>query len=457
MTPLRIATLLILSCNCFSEAAEKPNFLILFADDAGYADFGFQPECPPEMATVTPRLTRFASEGIRFTNGYVSGCVCSPSRAGMMTGRYQQRFGHEMNVPPGYMQGGLPLSEKFVGNHLATAGYTSGLIGKWHLGYPDEYQPNRRGFDHFYGFLQGARSYYTYGPKLPPHQVFQLNGKPLPEAGYSTDRIGAAACDFLDANHEQPFFLFVSFNAVHGPMQARKQDLEKLAHVPDAKHRHYVGMMQALDENVAKILAKLEDLKLADDTLVIFTNDNGGQTQNTANNAPLRGRKGQLWEGGTRVPMVMRWPGVIKPKSVSDEPVISLDFLTTFLAASKTKPIAKLDGVNLMPLLSGQEKKLPPRSLYWRSKGSDGPISIRRGNWKLIHNRNESGAQVELYNLREDIGETNDLAAKHSEQAKELSADLARWERELVEPLWGGRGKTPKKDAQKDNRRKKAA
>lgn len=421
----------------------RPNFLILFSDDAGYADFGFQEKCPPEMAVVTPRLSKLAEEGIRFTDAYVSACVCSPSRAGLSTGRYQQRFGHEMNIPPGYMAGGLPLSEKFIGDHLRPLGYTTGLIGKWHLGYPEAYQPNRRGYDFFHGFLQGARSYYPYeGKKKPPHQIFQENGKPLPEEGYSTDRIGAAACRFIETNRERPFYLFVSFNAVHGPLQARKSDLPRLGHIENPRHRQYVGMMKALDENVARILEKVDELDLASNTLVIFTNDNGGQTGLTASNAPLRGRKGQLWEGGVRVPMVLRWPGVIEAGRLCRDPVTSLDFLPTFLAAAGGQGLdgVRLDGRNLLPLLKGESDSLPERPLYWRSHGPAGSISVRRGDWKLLHRRGEPGAQPELYNLREDVSETKDLAGDNPARVAELGALVKSWESELVDPLWGRRG-----------------
>ncbi|MCA8997840.1 MAG: sulfatase [Planctomycetaceae bacterium] len=418
-----------------------PNIVLLFSDDAGFADFGFQDECSPEMAAVTPRLTKLASEGIRFTDAYVSGCVCSPSRAGLSTGRYQERFGHEMNIPPGYMEQGLPLSEKFIGDHLRPAGYKTGLIGKWHLGYPEPYQPNQRGYDHFYGFLQGARNYHPYPEdRRPPHQLFQVNGEFLSEEGYSTDRIGQAACEFIETQREHPFFLFVSFNAVHGPLQARERDYEALSKIEDSRHRHYVGMMKALDENVALILDCLEQNELADNTLVVFTNDNGGQTSLTASNAPLKGRKGSLWEGGVRVPMLMRWPGVIPAGRVTQEPVITLDFLPTFLAAAKMSPLpgVSLDGLNLLPLITGETDDLPKRNLYWRRSGPKGPISIRSKAWKIIFNRGEEAAAPELYHLRNDIGEENNLAAEHPEIVEELVKEMLAWESEMVDPLWGG-------------------
>lgn len=419
----------------------RPNFVVLFSDDAGYADFGFQESCPSEMRAVTPRLTALASDGVRFTSGYVSGAVCSPSRAGLLTGRYQQRFGHEMNIPPGYAGGGLPLSEKLIGDRLRPLGYATGLIGKWHLGYPPEYQPNRRGFDHFFGFLQGARNYLPYpADKAPPHQVFQENGTPLPEGGYSTDRIGEAARRFIESSRDRPFFLFVAFNAVHGPLQARPSDLEALAGIDNPRHRQYVGMMKALDENVGRILDALASAGLADTTLVVFTNDNGGQTGLTASNAPLRGKKGDMWEGGIRVPMLMRWPGVIAAGRVVDDPVITLDFLPTFLAAAGARDVVEdgaLDGIDLLPLLRGDAERLPERDLFWRSGGASGRVAMRDGQWKLVHNRHQDGAKAELYDLANDIGEQNDLAARNPDRVGAMQARLRAWEGGLTEPLWG--------------------
>ncbi len=201
---------------------ERPAIVVLFSDDAGYADFGFQPDVRPEMKRLTPHIDSIAAGGARFSNACMSGCVCSPSRAGLMTGRYQQRFGHDNNIPPGYMDGGLPLSETFGAARLRELGYPTGLIGKWHLGYPAEYHPNRRGFDYFYGCLQGSRSYFPIdGPS--PHRVFLENDRATAEAGYLTDRIGAGACRFIREHAAKPFFLFVSFTAPTGRCRPKKK------------------------------------------------------------------------------------------------------------------------------------------------------------------------------------------------------------------------------------------
>ena len=315
------------------EAEELPNLVVLMSDDAGYADFGFQPLVADDYRSLTPRIDSIAKQGCRLSSAYMSGAVCSPSRAGFMTGRYQQRFGHDNNIPPGYMKGGLPLTETFMAKRLGDLGYKTGLIGKWHLGYPEDYQPNQRGFDYFYGCLQGSRKYFPI-ENVSPHRVFLENTTPTEEAGYITDRIGDGACRFIEANKSNPFFLFVSFTATHGPLDVKEEHLKKLANMKPNKRKKNAGLMVSLDENVGKILDQLDVLGLTEKTLVVFTNDNGGQTQSGANNHPLRGRKGQLWEGGVRVPMAIRWPGHIPAGSVFEEPVISLDLFPTFLAAA---------------------------------------------------------------------------------------------------------------------------
>lgn len=418
---------------------EKPNIVVLFADDAGYADFGFQPNARDDMKNLTPHIDSIAKNGVRFTNAYMSGCVCSPSRAGLMTGRYQTRFGHDNNIPPGYLKGGLPLGETFVAKRLQKLNYKTGLVGKWHLGYPEAYQPNQRGFDWFYGCLQGSRSYFPY-ENPSPHRVFLENTKPTREGGYTTDRIGDAACRFIDQHKDESFFLFVSFTAPHGPLQAKKSDLEKLSHIENQKRRKYAGLVKALDDNVGKILASLKDNGLTERTLVIFTNDNGGQTQTGANNFPLRGKKGTLWEGGTRVPMAMSWPGKIKSGRVIDDPVISLDFLPTFvsLAGGEFHSDWKLDGHDITPLLNGEKTELPQRVLHWRQHGSQGNISCRQGKWKLIHNRRGTeSAQPELYDLSQDVSEKHNVAADNPEVVQTLVGKMKAWESEMKEPLWG--------------------
>ena len=436
--------------------ARPPNLVILLADDAGYADFGFQAQPASDLQPLTPRIDSIAAAGVRFNQAYMSGCVCSPSRAGLITGRYQCRFGHEFNIPPGYSKGGMALEEKTMADRLRDAGYKTGLVGKWHLGYPAPYQPNRRGFDWFYGLLQGSRSYFPY-PKPSPHRVLQENGVPTKEGGYTTDRLGDAAVRFIEVNKAKPFFLFVSFTAPHGPLQAKPEDLAKLTGIAKLRRRRYAGLVKSLDDNVGKILDSLDTHGLAANTLVVFTNDNGGQTKTGANNAPLRGRKGQLLEGGVRVPMAVRWPGVVKAKSTIDDPVIALDLLPTFLAAARVeiKPEWKLDGVDLGPRLRGRVAALAERPLFWRKGGPNREIAMRQGNLNLHFADRSVDSAPALYDLSTDVGEAQNLAADRSEDVARMRKLLAAWESELVAPVWGGGSRRVNRNGKRRKRKER--
>ena len=451
-TSVIVALCLAVVAPCAPAQDERPpNIVVLFADDAGYADFGFQEYPDPKVGKLTPQIDRIAREGVRFTDAYVSGCVCSPSRAGLLTGRYQQRFGHERNLPPGYMAGGMSLDERTVADRLTALGLTTSLVGKWHLGYPEPYHPNQRGFAEFMGLLQGSRSYRPIA-NPSPHRVLQHNGSALEETGYVTDRFGDAAVEYIETHKAAPFFLLVSFTAVHGPLQPLDEDVEPLEGFGQQRRRNYAGLMVGLDRAVGRVLDALDANGLADNTLVVFTNDNGGQTLTGAVNRPLRGRKGQLWEGGIRVPMAMRWPGHIGPGTTVRDPVITLDLLPTFvaLAGGEVDPAWRLDGVNLLPLVTGAVDQLAERTLFWRSQGAEGPIAARRGKWKLLIGRDSGisndanpaeGVAPALFDLSQDIGESVDLAANadQADTLAELTAATRAWEEELIEPLWGGK------------------
>lgn len=436
---MRLGLIGLLISSLASHAADKPNVVILFADDAGYADFGFQENARPDMAHLTPHIDSIAASGARFTQAYVTAPVCSPSRAGLMTGRYQERFGHETNLPPG-TQSGLPLAETFGVKRLEGIGYQTGLIGKWHLGYPEAFHPNQRGYEHFYGLLQGSRSYYPYA-KPPKDRVIRHDNIPTPETGYITDRLGDAACAFIEANKDDPFYLFVSFTAPHGPLEPRKgsYDAERIKHITHDARRGYAGLTIALDDNVGKVLATIENNGLNDNTLVIFTNDNGGPGgKDSTSNYPLRGYKGSLYEGGIRVPWAMSWPGVIAPGSVIDTPVITMDILPTIFEAAG-EPVAtewELDGTSLLPLFGASKNPFPERTLYWRRSGINGPIALQEGNWKLLA-RNAPDKKPELYNLSSDIGESKNVASQNPKVLKRLQSKLDAWESQLVAPLWG--------------------
>lgn len=409
---------------------------MLFSDDAGYADFGFQPNCVEEMKNLTPNIDTIARDGVMFSNAYMSACVCSPSRAGLMTGRYQQQFGYDNNIEPG-PGNGLPLTEVFGAKRLQSLGYETGLVGKWHLGNEEAFLPNERGFDWFYGFLRGARGYY---PADSPrsNEVVLENKTPTKEEGYITDRFGDAACKFITENKAKPFFLLVSFTAPHSPNEPKPEDAKRTAHIDDAQRAGYAGLIVSLDDNVGKILKHLEKEGLKENTLVIFTNDHGGQTRTGADNSPLQGKKGDLLEGGIRVPWAMRWPGKIKAGSVIHDPIISLDILPTAVEVSGNKidPEWGLNGVSLVDRVIGKSKSLEQRPLFWRYNGSKGDRAVRIGDWKLYDGRSR-GTGVQLFNLAKDSGESTDLASKEGDKLKELTKVLDEWESGLMEPLWG--------------------
>ena len=429
-----------------ADAPRKPNVLVILADDLGYADLGVQ-GCKD---VPTPRTDSIARDGVRCTNGYVSGPYCSPTRAGLLTGRYQQRFGHEFN--PGGGNAGLPVSETTFADRMKAAGYKTGLVGKWHLGNAPQFHPQKRGFDEFFGFLGGAHPYFPgKGPAI-------LRGRePVEEKEYLTDAFGREAVAFIDRHKSEPFFLYLAFNAVHTPMHATDDRLKRFASIKDPTRRTYAAMLTALDEAVGRVLDKLRAEGLESDTLVFFFSDNGGPTMpgttiNGSRNDPLRGSKRTTLEGGVRVPFFVRWKGQLPAGAVYDKPVIQLDILPTALAAAgvEAKPGWKLDGVNLLPYLGGKNSGTPHETLYWRLGAQ---TAIRKADWKLVrYDVNADGPRkggpavtaAKLYHLSEDVGEANDLSAKHPDKVRELEADWRKWEAQLAEPLWGGRGK--KKD-----------
>ncbi len=433
----------------------RPNILVIVGDDMGYADVGFH----GAKDIPTPNLDALAAGGVRFTNGYVTGPYCSPTRAGLLTGRYQQRFGHEFN--PSGPQNGLPLSESTLADRLKAAGYRTALVGKWHLGNQPAMQPQQRGFDEFYGFLGGAHSYVDAKGIL-------RGTTPVDSITYTTDDFGNEACSFIERNQEQPWFLYLAFNAVHTPMDATNDRMEKFSSEADMKRRKYDAMMLAMDEAIGKVQAKLKATGQTEKTLVAFFSDNGGPTMNgtTTNgssNAPLRGSKRTTLEGGIRVPFVISWPGQLKP-AVFESPVIQLDVHATALAAAgvESKPVWKLDGVNLLPWLNGEKTGAPHETLYWRFGQQ---MAIRHGDWKLVRydgNADTDSGQKKpvssfrLYNLAVDIHEDNDLAAAQPEKVKELQALWDTWNLSNTKPLWGsGAEQNSANDAKAGNKKNK--
>jgi len=417
--------------------ASKPNILFIVADDMGYADCGVQ-GCKD---IPTPNLDALAREGIRFTDGYVTGPVCSPSRASLLTGRYHYRDGIHNWVQPG--KPGLNSQVPTVASYLKSAGYHTGLIGKWHLGEQTECHPMRRGFDEFFGFLGGECHYFPNQPKSANakknHSTQMLRGyEPVNVKSYTTDDFGQEAVDFIQRRKDskEPFFLCLAFNAVHTPMESPENYLARFPNIVDKKRRTYAGMLSSMDDNIGRVLQAVSDAGLEKNTLICFLSDNGGPTTRNAPNAsintPLRGGKGQTWEGGIRVPMFMKWTGHLSPGTYS-QPVIQMDLATTALALAGVMPDEhwRQDGVNLLPFLTG-DKGEPHPMLCWDFENQ---WAIRKGPWKLVFAGPEKGEKepsLALYDLTKDISESNNLSARHPDVVEQLQSDWQQWNKEVV-------------------------
>jgi arylsulfatase A-like enzyme len=423
-------------------APAKPlNFIVILIDDLGWTDLG----CTGSDLHETPNLDRFAKTATRFTNGYSSCTVCSPTRAAMLTGKYPARLritdwiaGHQrpqakLSVPDWTKY--LPREEVTLAEALKKAGYATGHVGKWHLGKKDEGWPTDHGFDVNRGGTERGQppSYFS------PYKIPTLEDGPAGE--YLTDREADEANKFITDNRDKPFFLYMPMHAVHTPLQAKKELIEKFTKKlkPGLRHTNatYAAMMASMDETVGKVLAKLDELKIADRTVVLFTGDNGGLIlRGITNNVPLRAGKGST---GVRVPLLIRWPGVTSPGSICDEPVQTIDYYPTFLelagAKGDEKHNANVDGVSLAAVLKDPKATLPKRNLYWHyphyHPGGATPYgAVRSGDWKLIEFFEDD--HVELYNLKDDGSETTDLSAKEPKKTAELKADLHAWRKRVA-------------------------
>ena len=430
-------------------AEDKPNIVIILSDDQGYADVSYNPHSPPEVST--PNIDALAHSSIICTQGYTSGHVCSTTRAGLMTGRYQQRFGI---YTAGEGGSGVPLDEVFIPQRLKPGGYVSGALGKWHLGLTKEYHAMNRGFDEFYGFMgRGAHPYFDHSDM--EHPIYR-GLKPIKEEGYLTTRITEEAVDFIDRHKEDPFFLYVAYNAVHSPPEAPEEDIKNVT--GDKKRDTLMAMIKHLDLGVGEIVNSLKKHDLFDNTLLIFLTDNGGSGAMSANNAPLRGFKQMDYEGGVHVPFVVSWPDQLKGGKKCDVPMWSIDLFATALdAAGLPMPKDKaLDGKSILPALKGRTDKLHDE-LYWSSAGEKGKWAIRSGNWKLVAEKK----RIELYNLKKDLSETTDLAAKYPKVVSELTAKYNAWLDEMADPMskqpkrWSNATVEPAKKM--SNKEKKAA
>ncbi|MBC9889934.1 MAG: sulfatase-like hydrolase/transferase [Opitutae bacterium] len=413
-------------------AQDKPNFVFILADDLGYGDLSSY-GCND---IKTAHLDRLAASGVRFTSGYSSHPYCSPMRAGLMAGRYQHRFGYERNIAYDQhnMVMGLPVSEKTVATRMQEAGYVTGAVGKWHLGSSKPFQPNARGFDFWYGFRGGGHQYFRLHEGY--HESLERNGQPEGLEGYLTTALTDAAVEFIQKNRDEPFFLYLAYNAPHGPLQAPKSYEDRYADIGDDKRRTYAAMVHSMDDEIGRVIETLKVLQLTENTVVFFMSDNGGPEQaNSSDNGPLRGAKGQVYEGGIRVPFLVSWPGTIAEGQVNHYPVMSIDLMRTALELGGARITQKLEGVNLVPHLTGEKSGAPHEALFWRmDNGTD--YAVRSGPWKLAKTRDQEG--IQLYNLNDDIGETNNLFSENPDVVSRLIGLYEDWNAQNIPPFFPG-------------------
>lgn len=434
-------------CSYFASAntkQEKPNLIVILTDDQGYADVGFN----GSKDIRTPNIDRLAQSGARFTNGYVTYAVCGPSRAGLLTGRYQDRFGFGRNpvIDPSDETSGLPLDESMISEVLKPVGYTSGIVGKWHMGTHPQFRPNQRDFDYFYGFLSGGHRYFPEELTVPSieqavknwswYNTKLLENEQTVELDkYLTDKLSDKAIEFVEQEKDNPFFLYLAYNAPHTPLQATKEYLERNKHIKNKKRRTYAAMVTSVDDGVGRLLDKLEQLNIADNTIVFFLSDNGGaENKNASDNGPLKGQKSNYTEGGIRVPFAVSWPAKIPAGIDYDNPVSSLDIMATIADITRA-PIAKdkaLDGVNLVPFLTGEKQGVPHDILFWRNFDKQ-IFASREGNVKTISSP-KTGEQ--LYNLSNDLSEQNNLLDARAKLYDQQQSKIEQWNKGMIAPVF---------------------
>jgi len=404
--------------------SEQPNIIVIIADDAGYIDFGFM----GSEDLDTPRLDALAKKGVIFTDAHVSATVCAPSRAGLITGKYQQRFGFEANGTGDSKTGDVGLADEVLtlADVFKQHNYSTIALGKWHLGATDSDHPNNRGFDDFYGFLAGGRSYFPI-EKPSKNKMLQYNGERVKFEGYLTDALGDKSVTYVDTHKDSPYFMYLSYNAVHTPMEAKPEHLEKYK---DHPRKELAAMTWSLDENIGKLIDKLEETGQLENSLIFFISDNGGAYTNQSKNGELKGFKGNKFEGGHRVPFVMHWGNQIEGNQTFNGLSSSLDIFKTAIAAAGIESQLDLDGVNLLPFLKGEQQGHPHEKLFWRKLNEAG---ARIGDYKLVR-LNDFGST--LYNLENDLGESMDLSLKNKEKSLELNSALEQWESALMDPIW---------------------
>ena len=418
-----------------TDATAPANVIVIVSDDQGWGDVGFngQTDIP------TPNLDALAADGVVFSQGYAAHPYCSPSRAGLLSGRYQQRFGHENNIPykSAGEQDGLPLTERLLSEVLHEHHYRTAAIGKWHLGDARHFWPNQRGFDDWFGFYGGGLSYWGDTEDKPDDAGVRRNGAavPIDQLSYLTDDFSTETVNLIHqyANDKQRFFLYLAYNAPHSPMHATKKYLDRVSHIEEGERATYAAMVVGMDEGIGRVVKALKETGLYDNTLIFFLSDNGGTTTR-ASNRPFRGHKGMLFEGGIRVPFLLSWPQGLKGGRRYDDMVSALDIFPTVLAATQTaKPDKKLDGVNLLPYLRGQKTGGAHQTLFWRYSDGAG-WAVRHENYKLIYSAYKQ--RHLLFDLGKDPFERTDLIDSLPDVASKLSKLYQHWSRGTVPALW---------------------
>ena len=429
--------------SCGTSNNKPPNVIVIISDDQGYADVGFH----GSNEIFTPNIDRIAKNGVVFSEGYVSYAVCSPSRAGLITGRYQNRFGYSRNIllAPNDSLMGLPLSEQTLPDVLNNVDYKTKAIGKWHLGAHKSLVPEKRGFDEFFGFLIGGHRYFpedltlndlTEARRQMDGYITKIydNGKRINTKKYLTEELSDNAVKFIEDNSDNPFFLYLSYNAPHTPLQATTKDLERNKHIDIEKRQTYAAMVSSMDDGIGLILDKLEQKNIFENTIVFFFSDNGGvEWYNFSDNGPLRGIKGDFFEGGIRVPFAMQWPNKIEPGTIYDKPIIALDIFATVASAAKAEKYIKneIDGVNLMPYLSGKKSGSPHEYLYWKNPDKDIDV-IRDDRYKYLRIKNDEY----IFDLKNDLSEESNIIDLSKPIYDRLKSQFKLWEKEMIDPVF---------------------
>ncbi len=429
----KITTLLALStavAAATGATSERPNVIIFLADDMGYADAGFT----GATDIKTPNLDQLAREGVIFTQGYTNHPFSGPSRAALMSGRYQHRFGFETNPPHDAHNenAGISTGEVLFPKRMQSAGYKTAAFGKWHLGSASVFHPCNRGFDYFYGFLGGGHDYFTIDLTQPVSHGYKdalvRNKKPATFDGYLTTALSRDAVKFVEDNKKDPFFMYVAYNAPHQPLQAPKEDIERYAHIEDKKRRTYAAMVDVMDRGIGEVVESLKKNGLYENTLIFFMSDNGGPFGNASNNKPFKGQKGTMYEGGVHVPFMACWPAKLKGGVTYDYPVNAIDISRTAVEVAGANATSKpaMEGTNLIPYANGEIKTAPHDVIFWRGGDGNAKGVVTSDGYKYIAKGKKS---VELYNLRKDVGEEKNLAEGSAAKAAQMGAAWVEWDK----------------------------